>query len=60
VVDLIGATTTTTGLKVHAYLDKRVYQMGREASDDEMESLRIKRDAFHGEWTYTILPRRYT
>jgi hypothetical protein len=58
VVDLIGATTTTTGLKVHAYLDKRVYQMGREVSDDEMESLRIKRDAFHGEWNYTILPRR--
>jgi transposase len=57
VVDLIGATTTTTGLKVYAYLDKKVYKGGRDVSDDEMETLRIKREAFHGEWNYTILPR---
>jgi hypothetical protein len=57
VVDLIGATTTTTGLKVYAYLDKRQYKEGRDVTDEEMESLRIKRDAFHGEWNYTILPR---
>ncbi len=57
VVDLIGATTTTTGLKVYASLDKKVYKDGREVSDDEMETLRIKREAFHGEWNYTILPR---
>jgi len=57
VVDLIGSTTTNTGLKVHAYLDTRVYKKGREVTDREMKSLRIKRDAFHGEWNYTILPR---
>lgn len=59
VVDLIGATTTRTGLKVFAYLDNRVYKIGREVTDEEMESLRIKRDTFHGEWNYTILPCRY-
>ena len=57
IVDLIGATTTTTGLKVYAYLDKRVYKEGREVSDLEMASLRVKRDPFHGEWNYTVLPR---
>jgi hypothetical protein len=56
VVDLIGATTTTTGLKVYAYLDKRVYKKGRDVTDNEMKSLRIKRYPFHGEWNYTILP----
>lgn len=57
VVDLIGATTTKTGLKVYAHLDKRVYDKGREVTDHEMQSLRIKRDAFRGEWNYTIRPR---
>ena len=60
VVDLIGATTTKTGLKVYAYLDKHVYEKGREVPKREMESLRIKRDAFHGEWNYTVLPRPQT
>jgi transposase len=58
VVDLIGNTTTREGLKVHAYLDEKRYQPGREVSDAEMESLRIKRDAFHGEWNYSISSRR--
>lgn len=57
VVDLIGATRTKTGLKVYAYLDDRVYTKGREVSDKEMATLKIKRDSFHGEWNYTILPR---
>ncbi|MFN0062427.1 MAG: ISAzo13-like element transposase-related protein, partial [Myxococcaceae bacterium] len=30
---------------------------GREVTDVEMAALRIKRDPFHGEWNYTILPR---
>ena len=58
VVDLIGATTTNTGLKVYAYLDERVYRKGRQVTDQEIDSLRIKRDEFHGEWNYIVLPRR--
>ena len=57
VVDLIGATKTTTGLKVYAHLDTHVYEKGREVSDAEMATLRIKRDSFHGEWNYVFLPR---
>ncbi len=56
IVKLIGDTTTETGLKVRAALDKSVYQSGIKVSDQELEAVRIKRDRFHGEWNYSILP----
>ena len=56
IVDLIAATTTKTGLKVHCELDDNKYAKGVVVSDDEMESLNIQRAAFHGEWNYTIAP----
>jgi transposase len=58
IIDLISATKTETGLKVYAYLDPRTYKKGRQVTDAEMASLQIKRDSFHGEWNYVILPRR--
>jgi hypothetical protein len=57
VVDLIGATETSTGLKVHARLDPKTYEKGRKVTDAEMAALHIKRDEFHGEWNYVVLPR---
>jgi hypothetical protein len=56
-VNLIGATTTTTGLRVRSGLDTNPYPAGRKVSDDEMETLNLHRDAFHGDWNYVILPR---
>ena len=56
IVDLIGATTTTTGLTVRCELDTNVYQKGVVVSDKDMQTLKITRDAFHGEWNYTIHP----
>jgi len=58
IVELIGATTTKTGLKVECALDKRIYETGIKVSDAEMESLDITGDTFHPEWNYTIKPRR--
>ena len=58
IVELIGATTTETGLKVECALDTRTYEKGIKVSDAEMEALDITRDAFHSEWNYTINPRR--
>jgi hypothetical protein len=58
VVELIGATTTKTGLKVECALDERTYQKGIKISDAEMQALDITGDAFHPEWNYTINPRR--
>jgi hypothetical protein len=56
VVNLIASTTTTTGLKVHAYLDTNEYPAKIKVSDEDMASLRITRSRFHGEWNYTIRP----
>ena len=58
VVELIGATTTKTGLKVECALDTRTYQKGVKVSDSELASLHITGDEFHPEWNYTIRPRR--
>jgi Rhodopirellula transposase DDE domain len=57
VVNLIGATTTTTGLKVRSELDTNRYPAGRKVSDDELAVIHLRRDAFHGDWNYSLLPR---
>ncbi len=57
IVELIGATTTKTGLKVECVLDTRTYEKGIKVSDAEMEMLNIAGDDFHPEWNYTIKPR---
>ena len=49
---------TKTGLKVKAKLDKRKYPLKVKVSDEAMRSLNIEPHDFHGEWNYTIRPRR--
>ena len=56
IVNLIGATTTKTGLKVRAEIDPHLYAKGRKITDAQMAKLNITRDEFHGEWNYTIHP----
>ncbi len=56
IIDLIGATTTRTGLTVHAELDDNAYPTGIRISDTEMNALPITRHEFHGEWNYTLKP----
>jgi hypothetical protein len=57
VVELIGATTTRTGLRVECALDERTYEKGVKVSKAEMAALDIEGDGFHPEWNYTIKPR---
>jgi hypothetical protein len=56
VVELIGNTTTSKGLKVLAEIDQGEYPTGRKVTDAELANVNIKRDTFHGEWNYTIIP----
>jgi hypothetical protein len=56
VVNLIGNTTTTTGLHIEAALDSNTYPLGIKVSDEELAAVRIRRHRFHGEWNYTIFP----
>jgi hypothetical protein len=58
VVNLIGRTSTKTGLKIKAKLDENEYQKGIKVSDEELASISIERDEFHGEWNYTISPQK--
>lgn len=55
VVNLIGNTTTKTGLKVRAILDEKVYQKGIKISDSELLKVNLETEAFHGEWNYKIM-----
>ena len=57
VVHLIGHTTTTTGLAIRSALDDNRYPTGREVTAEQMESLALKQEKFHGEWNYTLRPR---
>jgi transposase len=58
IVSLIAGTTTRKGLKVHAEIDSRSYPAGIKVPDAEMDLINLRRDEFHGEWNYEILPRR--
>jgi len=58
IVGLIASTTTAKGLKVTCRLDRRKYATGRKVTDAEVQALRLQRDSFHGEWNYTIKPRK--
>lgn len=57
ILKLIAATTTEAGLTVQCQLDTNPYPTGRKVSDEEMTTLSLQQDLFHGEWNYTILPR---
>ena len=58
IVNLIASTSTTKGLRVQAAIDTNVYDVGIKVTDEQLKQLRIKPAKFHGEWNYTITPRR--
>jgi hypothetical protein len=57
IVNTIGATTTRTGLRVHAELDTSRYPTGVKVSDAQLDALPLARHDWHGEWNYTVAPR---
>ena len=56
IVQLIAATTTTTGLTVRAELDEKKYPKGVKISDAKFAAVQLQRHSFHGDWNYTISP----
>ncbi len=50
-------TTTTEGLTVTAVKDSQTYPTGLKVTDEDLARLHLLRDAFHGEWNYTIKPQ---
>jgi hypothetical protein len=57
IIDLIAATTTKTGLTVKSKIDTNIYQPGLKVSDQQMAELQLRREKFHGDWNYKLLPR---
>ena len=57
VVNLIGHTTAKNGLHIKAALDEKTYAAGIKVTDEELASLALERDEFHGEWNYRLHPR---
>ena len=56
IIDLIGSTTTSSGLKVYARLDPGEYEKGIKVTDKQIAAVNITRHEFHGDWNYTISP----
>jgi hypothetical protein len=58
IVNTIAATTTSTGLRVHAELDTAAYPIGVKIPDQQMRHLEasgaLTRHDWHGEWNYTL------
>ena len=60
IVNLIARTATATGLKVRCLLDAgKYYPAKQDVSAEQMASIRVTPDTFHGDWNYTIHPRRH-
>jgi Rhodopirellula transposase DDE domain len=57
IINLIAATTTKTGLVVKSKLDSNIDPSGVKISDQQRAELRLRRDQFHGDWNYRVLPR---
>jgi hypothetical protein len=56
IVESIAATTTATGLTVHAELDPGSYPPGARVSKTQIDALPLTRHDWHGEWNYTLRP----
>jgi hypothetical protein len=54
IIELIGATTSRTGLTVRAEWDDAVYPTGTKITDKQLFALPIRPDEWHGEWNYVV------
>jgi transposase len=56
IVQSIAATTTATGLTVHAEPGPASYPAGTQVSNAQMKALPLTRHDWHGDWNYTLRP----
>jgi hypothetical protein len=54
IIDLIGSTTTTSGLKVICVKDENTYEIGIKVRDDDFEKINIKKETTCPDWNYII------
>jgi hypothetical protein len=56
IVQLIGNTRTTTGLKICSELDDHVYPLKETVTPEQLAHVQLTPAKFHGEWNYTVTP----
>jgi hypothetical protein len=56
IINLIGATTTRTGLDVYARLDQHTYPKGIKVTDAQLAAVSLTGAVFHPDWDYTLKP----
>jgi hypothetical protein len=56
IVQLIGNTRTTTGLKICSELDDHVYPLKETVTPEQLAQVQLTPATFHGEWNYTVTP----
>ena len=54
IIELISATTTSTGLSIQADYDPNWYPKGVKITDKQLAAVPLVPHDFHGEWNYTI------
>jgi hypothetical protein len=57
IINLIGSTTTTSGLRINAKLNRKKYETGLRVSKADLAKVNLKPAKFHGDCNYSILPR---
>ena len=57
IINLIGHTTSHTGLKVYAMEDRNKYPTGLKVTDEELELLNMVKSKVLGKWNYKIMPK---
>jgi Rhodopirellula transposase DDE domain len=58
VIQLIGHTRTSSGLRVMAKLASRKYPTGVAVTNAQMKALALHPSTFRGEWNYELRPRK--
>jgi hypothetical protein len=58
IIALIAATTSKEGLKIKAQINRGIYLIGIEITPEQMASVNLARQKFHGEWYYAITPTK--
>jgi Rhodopirellula transposase DDE domain len=56
IINLIANTATKQGLAIKAELDQGCYPTGIKVTDEQLATVNVTPDAFHGDWNYSIQP----
>ena len=54
----IGHKIRKLGLAIPSELDENICPTGQPVTEQQIQSLSLKRDRVHGAWKYTLLPRK--